>query len=264
MVVGANLGDPAVAHPKPLGPAVEARLARPGVAPGHRPLDHGLVALLDAVLEEPLAVDHPDAELRVLSDALGPLVRPEPRVVMDGVVREVGCDQLRIPRVQRLVVRADVVEVAHGRPFISPFCRSEGRPVVVRLNAASVAAPNRREPMNFMVTLITDGSAMAEMTPEERDEFARRMGEFMGEIRSADVLLHTDALAPVSDARTLRRKSGKVVVTDGPFAETKEQIAGYMVLSCKDMDDAVGWIERMPVAGGAVEVRPLAGRSDAP
>ncbi len=118
--------------------------------------------------------------------------------------------------------------------------------------------------MNFMVTLITDGTAMEGMTPEERDQFARRMGEFMGEIQGAGVLLHTDALGPTSEARTLRRKSGKVVVTDGPFAETKEQIAGYMVLTCDDMDDAVSWVERMPIAGGAVEVRPLAGRSETP
>jgi hypothetical protein len=115
--------------------------------------------------------------------------------------------------------------------------------------------------MKFMVTLITDGSSMEGMSPEERADFGRRMGEFMSEIQGAGVLLHTDALGPTSDARTLRRKSGKVVVTDGPFAETKEQIAGYMVIECHDVDDAVGWIERMPVAGGAVEVRPLAGRS---
>jgi hypothetical protein len=118
--------------------------------------------------------------------------------------------------------------------------------------------------MNFMVTLITDGTGMEGMAPEEMDDFARRMGEFMGEIQSAGVLLHTDALGPTSDARTLRRKSGKLVVTDGPFAETKEQIAGYMVLACDDMDEALSWVERMPVAGGAVEVRPLAGRSDTP
>ena len=118
--------------------------------------------------------------------------------------------------------------------------------------------------MNFMVTLITDGTGMEGMPSEERDEFARRMGEFMSEIQQAGVLLHTDALGPVSDVRTLRRKSGKVVVTDGPFAETKEQIAGYMVLTCDDIDDAVSWVERMPIAGGAVEVRPLAGRSETP
>ena len=118
--------------------------------------------------------------------------------------------------------------------------------------------------MNFMVTLISDGTGMEGMTGEERDDFARRMGEFMGAIQGAGVLLHTDALGPASDARTLRRKSGKLVVNDGPFAETKEQIAGYMVLDCDDMDDALSWVERMPVAGGAVEVRPLAGRSDNP
>jgi hypothetical protein len=118
--------------------------------------------------------------------------------------------------------------------------------------------------MKFMVSLVTDGSSMEGLAPEERAEFGRRMGEFMSDIQSAGVLLHTDALGPVSDAKTLRRKSGKVVVTDGPFTETKEQIAGYMVLECEGMDDAVGWIERMPVAGGAVEIRPLAGRSEKP
>jgi hypothetical protein len=134
---------------------------------------------------------------------------------------------------------------------------------VARVNAAKRAAPTEEESMKFMVTLVTDGSSMGGMTPEERTEFGRRMGEFMGEIASAGVLLHTDALGPVSDAKTLRRsRGGKVVVTDGPFAETKEQIAGYMVLECEDINDAVGWIERMPVAGGAVEVRPLAGRSE--
>jgi hypothetical protein len=119
--------------------------------------------------------------------------------------------------------------------------------------------------MKFMVSLVTDGSSMEGMAPEERAEFGRRMGEFMSEIQSAGVLLHTDALAPVSDARTLRRgEGGKVVVTDGPFAETKEQIAGYMVLECDDIDAAIGWVERMPLAGAAVEVRPLAGRSENP
>jgi hypothetical protein len=118
--------------------------------------------------------------------------------------------------------------------------------------------------MKFMVTLITGGTSMEGMTAEEISEFGRKMGEFMGEIGRAGVLLHTDALAPAAEARTLRRKSGKVVITDGPFAETKEQIAGYMVLECADLDEAMGWVEGMPLAGGAVEVRPLAGRSETP
>jgi hypothetical protein len=112
--------------------------------------------------------------------------------------------------------------------------------------------------MRFMVSLITDGTAMESLTAEERQEYGARMGAFMQEIQGAGVLADRGAaLGPSSSARTLRRKSGKAVVTDGPFAETKEQIAGYMVLECEDIDDAVGWIERMPVAGGAIEVRPV-------
>ena len=129
------------------------------------------------------------------------------------------------------------------------------------MNAANGAAPEEEEGMKFMVTLITDGTSMEGMTAEEITEFGQKMGEFMGEIGRAGVLLHTDALSPPADARTLRRKSGRLVVTDGPFAETKEQIAGYMVLECADLDEAMGWAERMPVSAGALEVRPLAGRS---
>ena len=50
---------------------------------------------------------------------------------------------------------------------------------------------------------------------------------------------------------------GKPVVTDGPFAETKEQVAGYVILECEDLGEALGWVERMPVRGGSLEVREI-------
>ena len=88
--------------------------------------------------------------------------------------------------------------------------------------------------MKFMVSLITDGTMMEGATPEEMKEYGAKMMEFMGEIQEAGVLADPGAaLGPSASARTLRRKSGKLVVTDGPFAETKEQIAGYMVLECR-------------------------------
>jgi hypothetical protein len=119
----------------------------------------------------------------------------------------------------------------------------------------------RRQEMKFMVSLITDGSGMEGMTPEQRKEAGERMMAFMTEIREAGVLADPGAaLGPSSSARTLRRKSGKVVVTDGPFAESKEQIAGYMILECADLDEAFGWAEKLPVGGGAIEVRPIAER----
>jgi hypothetical protein len=129
------------------------------------------------------------------------------------------------------------------------------------VQAAIGAAQEEEAQMKFMVSLITDGTVMDGVAPEEMEEFGASMAEFMGEIQSAGVLLHTDALEPSSSARTLRRKSGKVVVTDGPFAETKEQIAGYMVLECADLDEATDWARRMPILGGVVEVRPIADRS---
>ena len=115
--------------------------------------------------------------------------------------------------------------------------------------------------MKFMVSLITDGTGMEGMMPEERQEAGERMMAFMGEIQEAGVLADPGAaLGPSASARTLRRKSGKLVVTDGPFAESKEQIAGYMVLECNDLDEAAGWAEKLPVRGGAIEVRPIAER----
>jgi hypothetical protein len=111
--------------------------------------------------------------------------------------------------------------------------------------------------MKFMVSLITDGSAMEGVTPEQMSDFGRRMGEYMGEIKKAGVLVNTGRLGPAAEARTVRPGGGDPVVTDGPFAETKEQIGGYMVLECDDIDQAVGWVERMPVLGGALEVRPI-------
>jgi hypothetical protein len=109
--------------------------------------------------------------------------------------------------------------------------------------------------MKFMVSLITDGRAMEGMTAEQIGEFGWRMGEFMEEIRSAGTLVNTGRLGPAGEARTVRRGDGAPVVTDGPFAETKEQIGGYMVLECRDLDEATDWARRLPVAGGAVEVR---------
>jgi len=112
--------------------------------------------------------------------------------------------------------------------------------------------------MKFMVSLITDGTGMEGTTPEQMADFARRMGEYMEELQNSGVLQHQGRLGPASGARTVHRgKNAKPAVTDGPFAETKEQVAGYMVLECNDLDEAVDWAERLPVAGGAVEVREI-------
>jgi hypothetical protein len=72
------------------------------------------------------------------------------------------------------------------------------------------------------------------------------------------VRLQGDRLQPVSQAATVRVRGGEVLVSDGPFAETKEQIAGFDVLECADLDEAIEVASRHPVARiGTVEVRPF-------
>jgi hypothetical protein len=113
--------------------------------------------------------------------------------------------------------------------------------------------------MRFMVSLISDGASMEGASPEQMREMGMKMGQLMGELREAGVLVNTGALAPSASARTLRYgEEGRPVVTDGPFAETKEQMAGYMVLECGNLDEAIGWVEKLPVRRSSVEVRPIA------
>jgi hypothetical protein len=116
--------------------------------------------------------------------------------------------------------------------------------------------------MRFLVSLINDGTWMEQATPEEMEEMGTKMGQLMGELQDAGVLRDPGgALAAPDAARTLRYGvEGQPVVTDGPFAETKEQVAGYMVLECEDLDEAVGWLQKMPVRDSSVEVRPIAER----
>ena len=76
------------------------------------------------------------------------------------------------------------------------------------------------------------------------------------------VLVAAEPLADTATATTVRVRDGKPLITDGPFAETKEQLAGYFVLDCRDLDEAIEWAARMPNCKGgdrSVEIRPMPG-----
>jgi hypothetical protein len=83
----------------------------------------------------------------------------------------------------------------------------------------------------------------------------------MKEASQRGVFRAAEPLAPSSTATTLRLEGGRVLLTDGPFAESKEQLAGYYILDCEDLDEALEWAAKIPTAcqgaPGAVEVRPL-------
>lgn len=85
----------------------------------------------------------------------------------------------------------------------------------------------------------------------------------MEEAARKGVLIAAEPLAPTSTATTVRVADGKALVTDGPFAETKEQLAGYYILDCGNLDEAIEWAGRIPTGckggEGCIEIRPLPG-----
>jgi hypothetical protein len=110
----------------------------------------------------------------------------------------------------------------------------------------------------FMVSLIGDESFIEQATPEQVEQMLAEMDEYNDELKKAGIYLQADGLGPSASAKTLRYgEGGKAVVTDGPFTESKEQLAGFWILECDDLDEAVEWAQRSPVRDGAIEVREI-------
>jgi hypothetical protein len=83
------------------------------------------------------------------------------------------------------------------------------------------------------------------------------------EMREAGVFVAAGQLQPVESATTVRVRGDEALLTDGPFAEMKEHVAGFLLLDCADLDEAVRWASRLPGSReGAIEVRPLVGWPD--
>jgi len=109
--------------------------------------------------------------------------------------------------------------------------------------------------MRFMVLVKASKDSEAGVMPTTDDLAA--MGKFNEELVKAGVMLDGDGLKPTSKAaRISYDAAGKPTVTDGPFAEVKELVAGYWILELKDMDEALAWMKRAPFKGGTIEIRP--------
>jgi hypothetical protein len=93
----------------------------------------------------------------------------------------------------------------------------------------------------------------------QRDRIIREYGELMQSLDKSGQHLAGARLQSISTATTVRSRSGKLAVTDGPYAETKEQLGGYHLVECNDLDEAISIAKRIPTIpfGGTVEVRPL-------
>lgn len=95
------------------------------------------------------------------------------------------------------------------------------------------------------------------LPPAERQDWLAQMVAWRKSLADAGVLRGGLRLAPSATATSVRRDGGEVLVTDGPFAETKEILAGFMLIDCSDLDAALTWAQRCPISRiGTVEVRP--------
>lgn len=111
--------------------------------------------------------------------------------------------------------------------------------------------------MKYMLLMLANETA-GPQTPEELEASGPTWYALLQEMKSAGVLVDSNGVAPGSNATTVRVREGKSMITDGPFAETHEQVGGYFVLDCENLDVALAWAARIPTASyGSIEVRPL-------
>jgi|SRR5450759_1504488 hypothetical protein len=110
--------------------------------------------------------------------------------------------------------------------------------------------------MRYALLVCDDENAV--LSPEGRQERSAAFTAFQDEMEARGVLRGRERLRPTATATTVRVRDGDVVIADGPFAETKEQIAGFYIIDCKDLDEAIEVASRIPAAQfGTIEVRPV-------
>lgn len=109
--------------------------------------------------------------------------------------------------------------------------------------------------MKYMLLIYVDEQALSET---EREECYVESTQLAHQIKSSGQYLAANPLHPTSMATSVRVRDGKRFVTDGPFAETHEQLGGYFLIDAKDLDGAIGIAARIPMARkGTVEIRPV-------
>jgi hypothetical protein len=112
--------------------------------------------------------------------------------------------------------------------------------------------------MQYMLLIYDNEKHWPSLNEKERNAIMGEYFAFTEDLKKSGALVAGDALQPTSSATTVRVREGKRLTTDGPFAETKEQLGGYYLVNAKDLDEAMAMAARIPAARiGSVEVRPV-------
>lgn len=112
--------------------------------------------------------------------------------------------------------------------------------------------------MKYLCLIYDNEKAWEQRSPEESGKIHAAYGEFTRDIKSSGHMLGGEALQPTATATTVRVRNGAISTTDGPFAETKEQLGGFYLIEARDLNDAIQVASRIPGAlDGSIEVRPI-------
>jgi hypothetical protein len=115
--------------------------------------------------------------------------------------------------------------------------------------------------MRYMLLVYSNEAELERASQDLLSRVADGHRAVMDEARRAGAFVAAEPLAPTPAATTVRVANGRPLIVDGPFAETKEQLAGYYILRCKDLDEAIGWAAKIPTACaggvGCIEIRPM-------
>ena len=112
--------------------------------------------------------------------------------------------------------------------------------------------------MQYLLLIYRNEAELGKMGPADRQQMMTDYGAFTQSIVQSGHFKAGDGLQPTTTATTVRVRDGKMLTTDGPFAETREQLGGYYLVEAKDLDAALGIAARIPGAKtGSIEVRPI-------
>ena len=112
--------------------------------------------------------------------------------------------------------------------------------------------------MRYLCLIYLEEEAHARMSEAEMGAMMEAYGKYSEELQQAGHMLAGEALQPTTTATTVRVRDGRTLTTDGPFAETKEQLGGFYMIEAKDLDEAIEWAAKIPSSlDGSIEVRPI-------
>jgi hypothetical protein len=111
--------------------------------------------------------------------------------------------------------------------------------------------------MLYMLSLIDQEPNWEDVKPEDIEADVEAMGRYNDELKAAGVMVDGHGLRERATASVVRFSGDETTVTDGPFAETKEQLMGFWIIEAANLDEALEWTRKAPLKEGAIEVRPL-------